>query len=100
MNQGLRQLLPVIIVALFVALVVPRIGQLRSLFEVLAIAGWIVVGIWVLYKAEKLPRPILWLFDRLAPGRRLAKMDAEEKAADPPSARVRTYRQWPREYAR
>ena len=81
MNQGLRQLLPVIIVALFVALVVPRIGQLRSLFEVLAVAGWIIVGIWVLYKAEKLPRPILWLFDRLAPGRRLARMDAEQKAA-------------------
>ena len=81
MNDTLKQIFPGLLVAVFVAAVIPRLTSLAPLFAAIAIIGWITTVLWVLTRAEALPRPLLAIAHRIAPGRRVEAMKANQRQA-------------------
>jgi hypothetical protein len=81
MNDTLKQIFPGLLVAIFVAAVVPRLTSLAPLFATIAVVGWIMTLLWVLTRAEALPRPLMALARRLAPARRIEAIKASERQA-------------------
>ena len=81
MNDTLKQIFPGLLVAIFVAAVVPRLTSLAPLFATIAVVGWIMTLLWVLTRAEALPRPLMALARRLAPARRIEAIKTSERQA-------------------
>jgi|SRR5579859_1098636 len=81
MNDTLKQIFPGLLVAVFVAAVVPRLTSLAPLFALIAVVGWIATLTWIFTRAEALPRPLMAIARRLAPGRRIEEMKANQRQA-------------------
>lgn len=80
-NEMMKQLIPALIIAVVCALVIPVIGMFGRFFEVVAIAGWTVLLLWVMHRARLLPAPVSRLLDRLSPSRRVEAMKAKDREA-------------------
>jgi hypothetical protein len=80
-NEMMKQLVPALVIAVVCALVIPVIGMFGRFFELVAIAGWTVLLLWVMHRARFLPAPVSRLLDRLSPSRRVEAMKAKDREA-------------------